>query len=43
MAIHGTSHGGTGAESTGCIRAGDGDLRWLTRHVRLGMPVFVEA
>ena len=42
VAIHGTAHGGTGSESTGCIRPGTRDLRWLVRHVRLGMPVFIE-
>ena len=42
VAIHGTPGGGAGTESTGCIRAAAGDLEWLTRRVRLGMPVFVE-
>lgn len=42
VAIHGTADGGTGSESTGCIRVADSDLRWLVRQVRLGMPVFIE-
>ena len=43
VAIHGTRDGAPGAESTGCIRAAAADLRWLTRRVRLGMPVTIEA
>jgi lipoprotein-anchoring transpeptidase ErfK/SrfK len=41
LAIHGTSLPGTIglAASFGCLRAGDGDVRWLVRHAFLGSIV----
>jgi lipoprotein-anchoring transpeptidase ErfK/SrfK len=43
MAIHGTSDPASiGAPSSaGCLRAGDGDLRYLMRRLPLGTPVFI--
>ena len=41
LAIHGTTAGGSigTAASNGCLRAGDGDMRWLMRKVTLGALV----
>jgi lipoprotein-anchoring transpeptidase ErfK/SrfK len=41
MAIHGTTGGVGGAESAGCLRAGDADMTFLFRRVPLGTPVLV--
>lgn len=43
MAIHGTSDPGSigAASSAGCLRAREGDLRTLMRHVPLGTPVVI--
>ena len=45
LAVHGTDSPGTigGAESAGCLRAADADLRVLMRRVPLGTPVFIRA
>jgi hypothetical protein len=45
IAIHGApSDGGLGqAVSAGCMRAGDADLRYLMRIVRLGTPVVIRS
>jgi hypothetical protein len=45
IAIHGTAHEaslGTPA-SSGCLRAGDRDIRWLLRRIPLGAPVRIRA
>ena len=42
LAIHGTPGPVGGAESHGCIRASDADMRELFRRVPVGTPVFID-
>jgi hypothetical protein len=42
IAVHGWSGPVGEAASGGCLRASDGDMRWLADRVPLGTPVFVE-
>ena len=45
IAIHGTTAGGSigTPASNGCLRAGDADMRWLVKRIRLGAPVTIRA
>jgi len=43
IAIHGWAGSVGDSASGGCLRASNGDVRWLTRHIQLGAPVFVRA
>jgi len=45
LAIHGTPDDSTlgTAASSGCLRAGDRDMRWLLAHIPLGAPVRIRA
>jgi lipoprotein-anchoring transpeptidase ErfK/SrfK len=45
LAIHGTQNESTlgTAASSGCLRAGDRDMRWLLRRIPLGAPVRIRA
>jgi lipoprotein-anchoring transpeptidase ErfK/SrfK len=43
IAIHGTPGPIGGADSHGCLRASDADMRSLFAHVPLGTPVFIHA
>jgi lipoprotein-anchoring transpeptidase ErfK/SrfK len=45
IAIHGTSNAATvgTAASSGCLRAGDRDMRWLLGRIPLGAPVRIRA
>ncbi len=43
IAIHGWADPVGEAASGGCLRASNGDVRWLSRRIYLGTPVFVSA
>ena len=45
LGIHGTAAGGSigRAASAGCLRASEGDMRFLMRFVPVGTPVFIRA
>jgi hypothetical protein len=45
VAIHGTTNEATigTPASSGCMRAADGDMRWLLRRITLGAPVRIRA